>query len=157
MDKVLQKIQIVSWGSILIGCFLAIKIPETLLSSLIFAKMSSSNDLLVLISSKTFLGVITSLAVLSACLIIGGINLLKKKAWARNFLEAIYWALLLVSLVQIGKTIGVLGAQFFEGIMTPEILFLELSVMLPLLILLGITILALNVIKNPTLKKILRK
>lgn len=157
MEKVLQKIQVISWGSILIGCFLAIKIPETILSNLIFANFYSASSELTLGLTKIYFGIILSLALVSAGLIIGGIYLLKKKNWARNFLEMIYWVLLMVSLVQIGKTIGVLGMKMFQGVLSSEMLFLELTITIPLVILLIITIIALNSIKNPLIKKILHK
>lgn len=107
MKDPLQAVKVVSWQSIIIGSFMALKIPESLLFIYIIAKLDNSFATSVTFSDSVFI-LASSILAISVLLIASGYFLLQKKVWARNVLETIFWLLLVFicfNIIQIIVTI----------------------------------------------------
>lgn len=111
MKDPLQAIKVVSWQCIIIGSFMAIKIPETIIQLFVMSQFDPAYaesffpGLILFSFGASFAWLALSILSLSIILLISGYYLLQKKSWARNVLEIVFWFLLVFIVFNIGRIV----------------------------------------------------
>ena len=158
MRDPLQAVKVVSWQSIIVGTFMAVKIPETIILLFVMSQADPTfaNSFFPGASLFSFAGAFLWLSVsilsVSLLLIIAGYFLLQKKSWARNILEVLCWLLLTFVFVNIAQALWHIFAGLKSLSATSSIYSLSL---IPFLFLGGILLFDLVLLRNKKVKRVL--